>query len=601
MIPTPIVQYNLSEATVKGLLPEGYTPLAYIESTGTQYIDTGWIPNIDSKIEVSFEPLDTNSTYYPISCIRTSDSKLIFELFIRNKENAAYSINGGEQYNSRNFEGIQNAILTTDKFILNGITIQTGSKPTIGTSYSCYVIGYNNGGSVDSRHMSCKLYAFKGFNLNTLALDYRPARRDSDGVIGMYDLVSKTFKNNSGTGTFIAGPELAIGKGGGKSLPEEYQQVEYLESKDGINCYINTGFVPNNNTRLITSIYPTSNVRGAHFWFGSRSGSSTNKALGIYQGISSGTLYALWNTSGNIALSISGQKQYDIDFNKNVLKINGSTAYTFTSGTFTGEYSIFLFAMNTSGSMDEQKGGMKMHFCKIYDNGTIVRNLYPCYRKSDMKPGMYDVVGSTFYTNQGTGEFTLGPTIHEVYTWEPNAGSGTSSGSLTNISAAYDSVKGWSADFNNPVSYISFPGLNQNEVKSISFWIKTPNLDNQVWYCDNAAQTGLGIYRPDSEPIFIIGSQSRALPRFEITGFTANNWNHIVVIYNDIPKVYINGIESSRKSSNDYWSSDNNRLMLIGARIYNNTSNHVFTGQIQNFMIFDIALTEAQVKELYGQ
>ena len=48
------------------------------------------------------------------------------------------------------------------------------------------------------------------------------ARRDSDGVIGMYDLVSRTFKTNAGSGAFIAGPPLAVGKGGGKSLPEEY-------------------------------------------------------------------------------------------------------------------------------------------------------------------------------------------------------------------------------------------------------------------------------------------------------------------------------------------------------------------------------------------
>ena len=33
-----------------------------------------------------------------------------------------------------------------------------------------------------------------------------PARRDSDGEIGMYDLVTNTFFTNSGTGEFIAGP-----------------------------------------------------------------------------------------------------------------------------------------------------------------------------------------------------------------------------------------------------------------------------------------------------------------------------------------------------------------------------------------------------------
>ena len=35
-----------------------------------------------------------------------------------------------------------------------------------------------------------------------------PARRDSDGVLGIYDTVSNNFFTNAGTGTFIAGPEL---------------------------------------------------------------------------------------------------------------------------------------------------------------------------------------------------------------------------------------------------------------------------------------------------------------------------------------------------------------------------------------------------------
>lgn len=33
--------------------------------------------------------------------------------------------------------------------------------------------------------------------------------------------------------------------------------------------------------------------------------------------------------------------------------------------------------------------------------------LIPCVRKSDNKPGMYDTVSKTFYTNAGTGEFIV--------------------------------------------------------------------------------------------------------------------------------------------------------------------------------------------------
>lgn len=54
---------------------------------------------------------------------------------------------------------------------------------------------------------------------------------------------------------------------------------------------------------------------------------------------------------------------------------------------------------------------------RIYDfsvkaNGTIVAKYVPCYRKSDNKPGMYDLVSGTFFVNQDTGEdFTVGPDV----------------------------------------------------------------------------------------------------------------------------------------------------------------------------------------------
>jgi len=42
---------------------------------------------------------------------------------------------------------------------------------------------------------------------------------------------------------------------------------------------------------------------------------------------------------------------------------------------------------------------------------TLLVDLVPCYRKSDNKPGMYDKVHNTFYTNVGTGDFTVGPDV----------------------------------------------------------------------------------------------------------------------------------------------------------------------------------------------
>ena len=50
---------------------------------------------------------------------------------------------------------------------------------------------------------------------------------------------------------------------------------------------------------------------------------------------------------------------------------------------------------------------VKTYSSKMIKNGVVVQNLIPCVRKSDSKPGMYDTVSKTFYTNSGTGEFIV--------------------------------------------------------------------------------------------------------------------------------------------------------------------------------------------------
>jgi hypothetical protein len=53
----------------------------------------------------------------------------------------------------------------------------------------------------------------------------------------------------------------------------------------------------------------------------------------------------------------------------------------------------------------------RMYNFKYYDDdgNNLLVDLVPCYRKSDNKPGMYDIVRNQLYTNQGSGEFIVGP------------------------------------------------------------------------------------------------------------------------------------------------------------------------------------------------
>lgn len=70
----------------------------------------------------------------------------------------------------------------------------------------------------------------------------------------------------------------------------------------------------------------------------------------------------------------------------------------------------------TGGSFICRNGYSTYQYGKYYiyfygfDNGlTPVRRMYPCYRLSDNVAGMYDKLTDTFFTNSGSGTFTVGP------------------------------------------------------------------------------------------------------------------------------------------------------------------------------------------------
>lgn len=192
-------------------LPDEYEELEYIKSTGTQWIDTQYIPNANTKLIVKFkqEQAQTNTTYYPISCVRSDDNKLLLECFIRQTNTWAYSVAGNEYVGTlESATNMLNVEMSLTKFSINGTTIRTASTVTVNnTTRKLFLFAYNKDGGPDTtRYMSCNLYSAKVYETNdgidTLIMNFIPAKRKSDNVIGLYDMISNHFFTNSGTGSF---------------------------------------------------------------------------------------------------------------------------------------------------------------------------------------------------------------------------------------------------------------------------------------------------------------------------------------------------------------------------------------------------------------
>ena len=54
----------------------------------------------------------------------------------------------------------------------------------------------------------------------------------------------------------------------------------------------------------------------------------------------------------------------------------------------------------------------RFSFFRCWRGGTLLRDMVPCRRKADNKPGMYDLVSGTFFTSAGSEDFTAGPDVN---------------------------------------------------------------------------------------------------------------------------------------------------------------------------------------------
>lgn len=179
-------------------LPSRYTQLRYIQSSGTQWIDTGFVPTAKTKIEFDFEYTDLTAQY---SGLFVSGSWFM------------YGINGNHEI----YLGTQYAIGDTATKDRTLVTIDGVNKvATIGNkSYSFSEASFTkpsvtlpifvlNDGSAKRNYCYMKLYSYKIYDDGTLIRNFVPAlRHDSYGSLaGLYDLVNNVFYTNAGSGSF---------------------------------------------------------------------------------------------------------------------------------------------------------------------------------------------------------------------------------------------------------------------------------------------------------------------------------------------------------------------------------------------------------------
>lgn len=177
-------------------LPSGYTKLEYIESTGTQYIDTGFVPSsttsviIDFNSSVSSGVIIGQDSGYKVKGFMLAMTVVVFD---STKKNLSISANNRHvvQLDPKNFKIDNGASSVIDTRTFNG-------------AYPLFLFGNNRAGSF-SEGISMRLYACQIYNSTAVEFDFVPCKT-SAGAVGLWDNVSNKFYSNAGVGSFKAGP-----------------------------------------------------------------------------------------------------------------------------------------------------------------------------------------------------------------------------------------------------------------------------------------------------------------------------------------------------------------------------------------------------------
>ena len=185
------------------ILPEGYTQLNYIQSTGTQYIDSGITETADMAVSCHFD-VDTVASDYLFGSQQNSDSLSYNGIFKNNMLEYNYAEVGFTAASS--IELTEEVVGSTNNITINGVshTLSTGTPQNV----SMLIFGIRrNTGEMRPYGGKAKLRYFKIKKGSNTVRDFVPCKNPS-GTVGLYDLVGGEFYGNSGTGTFIAGEEV---------------------------------------------------------------------------------------------------------------------------------------------------------------------------------------------------------------------------------------------------------------------------------------------------------------------------------------------------------------------------------------------------------
>ena len=195
-----------------GGLPEGYTAVDYLQSSGKQWIEMGVAPNQNTKVVLkikinNFNGLDGSSLIGSRTDANSNDQFFTY-LDVYHSTRFLFRVDGQT-------EAISWAGLTTDKIYIVTLSgtemkaeLEDGTAVfsktfSVSDFESTVTMALFKSKPID-RGFRGKIYSCKHYNGDKLIQDFQPCL-DTEGVPCMFDFVSRKPFYNVGTGSFTWG------------------------------------------------------------------------------------------------------------------------------------------------------------------------------------------------------------------------------------------------------------------------------------------------------------------------------------------------------------------------------------------------------------
>ena len=192
-------------------LPTEYQEVEYIQSSGTQYIDTGVVATSGFEIDIKINIDTVTGSWAPILSAHelSAPYKRNFMAYTSSKK---MEIDAGDKITQTSVtltgDDVIKASNVENNFYLN--VNGTNYTPTVTTAashlaYSGRTMHLLHSNGYDFGYTSGKVYYCKITVHGTLVRNFVPCYRKSDNIVGLYDLVNGVFYTNAGTGNFAKG------------------------------------------------------------------------------------------------------------------------------------------------------------------------------------------------------------------------------------------------------------------------------------------------------------------------------------------------------------------------------------------------------------